>query len=357
MTDEELGTLLGRTKDAVERKRNNLSLKKLRKKTSFSEEQLNEILSSNLTYEELASKYNVSREQIRYLFKKNKGVTYINANNLYSKEEDDYIIKNCQYKSDWEIAEHLNRNSVSLAKRRRRLGFMHEGRRDYRAPSSDAFWNADEEKFLIQNINKLTYQEISDHLNRTLKAVMIKSHKLKLIKNGSKWSEKEDELLRQYAGFSLYQLAYMLDRTPKAIIHRASYLEIQIGSNNKTSIELKIESILDSLDIEYFDHIKVGPDFNFEGDYVVGDIVIEVNGDYWHGNPSIYSVPNSMQRFAIEKDQIKKEYFESIGYKVITIWEEEIINDLQNVKRFLARLLSDQQDEGSKIGEVLSSVT
>ena len=62
-------------------------------------------------------------------------------------------------------------------------------------------------------------------------------------------------------------------------------------------------------------------------------ILIEVQGDYWHGNPEIYkpediiSYPNKIKTMAKdvwENDLIKKQNAESYGFSVIYIWESEI---------------------------------
>ena len=66
-------------------------------------------------------------------------------------------------------------------------------------------------------------------------------------------------------------------------------------------------------------------------DFVLDDVhkVIEFNGDYWHGNPTIYSpddVPNISGLTATElwaKDKEKNLIAENNGYKVLTIWEKD----------------------------------
>ena len=41
----------------------------------------------------------------------------------------------------------------------------------------------------------------------------------------------------------------------------------------------------------------------------------------------------------IIKDQLKKRYFEELGYKVYEIWEYDVKADFPKVKRNIARLL------------------
>lgn len=53
-------------------------------------------------------------------------------------------------------------------------------------------------------------------------------------------------------------------------------------------------------------------------------VLIEINGDFWHGNPSIYPTPSERQRAVHEKDRVKKEWAESKGFKVLSFWELDI---------------------------------
>jgi G:T-mismatch repair DNA endonuclease (very short patch repair protein) len=79
------------------------------------------------------------------------------------------------------------------------------------------------------------------------------------------------------------------------------------------------------------------------------NILIEVQGDYWHANPAKYGdgpglkPMNDRQKFKVDRDKIKKEYAEKLGYKIYYIWEsaiykkdfralEEILNEIQNYK-------------------------
>ena len=55
-------------------------------------------------------------------------------------------------------------------------------------------------------------------------------------------------------------------------------------------------------------------------------LLVEIQGDYWHGNPSIYkeSHLNHIQQHKRERDEIKKEFAISRDFKIYYIWESEI---------------------------------
>ena len=67
-------------------------------------------------------------------------------------------------------------------------------------------------------------------------------------------------------------------------------------------------------------------------DFKIGNILIELNGIYWHCSPKIYK-PNDLVKFPNNKfilakdkwkyDEEKCKFAEKRGYKIITIWEDE----------------------------------
>lgn len=73
----------------------------------------------------------------------------------------------------------------------------------------------------------------------------------------------------------------------------------------------------------------------YYADFYIPDtnIVIEVNGDYWHANPTIYGeghdqIPLSNSQIEqIAKDKKKLEDFIKYGFQVIVLWEKDIYED------------------------------
>lgn len=340
MTDQEIGDILTRTKDAIERKRAHLNLKK-RERLNLDLEIIKEILASKLTYLEVAQKYGITREQARSIFRKYSPDSYIAKTIQWTPEEEEYLIKNYTTEGDKTIGEVLGRSASSILKKRIQLGLF---RKDYHIVDNppDKHWTEEEDEYLVDSIDKLTYEEIGSKLNRTIKAVMVRASRLGLVTNGSKWSEREDEVLLKYSKHPIEEIAFMLERSPKAIKHRLSKLGIERQTHKDTSLEKKIENVLKDLGVKYNKQIVLGPSFNYKADFVIGKIVFEANGDYWHGNPILFPNPNEMQKLAIKKDSIKRAYFEELGYKVYEIWEHDVNTDFPKVKRWIARLLGNQ---------------
>lgn len=75
----------------------------------------------------------------------------------------------------------------------------------------------------------------------------------------------------------------------------------------------------------------------FQYDFIVINkkLLIEVHGDYWHCNPKFYpnGPINSRQEFKILRDIEKQKYANNNGYKIIYVWEDELNNNIELVKK------------------------
>lgn len=112
----------------------------------------------------------------------------------------------------------------------------------------------------------------------------------------------------------------------------------QVLPSKDTKIELKIQGFLDEMDIEYFKHKLINDIENsYKCDIYVPkyNLVIECDGDYWHGNPSFYKMEELSERQVSQKKRDSKRTLQMIRkkYNVIRLWETEIkemkINDFK----------------------------
>jgi hypothetical protein len=73
----------------------------------------------------------------------------------------------------------------------------------------------------------------------------------------------------------------------------------------------------------------------FRVDFKIDNVVIEFNGDYWHGNPNMYnrcdfiSHPGGKRLVneIWEVDKSRVDFLKSIGYIVMTVWESDYNSD------------------------------
>jgi len=95
-----------------------------------------------------------------------------------------------------------------------------------------------------------------------------------------------------------------------------------------TWIELEVETFLKNNNFNFKKQVPIN---RMTIDFVVDDnIAIEVNGDFWHANPDIYGKLKPLHKYherVMNKDSRKKQALEQSGYKVITVWENDLKTD------------------------------
>jgi very-short-patch-repair endonuclease len=107
----------------------------------------------------------------------------------------------------------------------------------------------------------------------------------------------------------------------------------------KTDIEKMFEVILEELEIPFqckfriYDKDKVNFWFR-EYDFLIlnTNILIEVDGDYWHGNQNIFEELTEFQKSIQINDEIKENFAKNKGYNVIRFWGSDIKKNSQEIK-------------------------
>lgn len=57
-------------------------------------------------------------------------------------------------------------------------------------------------------------------------------------------------------------------------------------------------------------------------------VIVEVDGDYWHGNPALYTTFNANQKRVMSKDKRECTYFKNLGWTFLRFWESDINKDI-----------------------------
>jgi len=102
---------------------------------------------------------------------------------------------------------------------------------------------------------------------------------------------------------------------------------------------------LNNIEKVVYNYLKLKSKYTFTPSVILGHkqfdfgckdarILIEVDGDYWHGNPDFYNEDGSDGKRKLNKIQLKKqvvdkeksEWASSHNFKLIRLWESEIIN-------------------------------
>lgn len=109
------------------------------------------------------------------------------------------------------------------------------------------------------------------------------------------------------------------------------------GKVKRSKLEYKFETLLELLEINYthsfyISSIKKIYDF-YLPDY---NILIEIDGDFWHCNPINFPKPTyKSQEINLINDKFKNEWALENGYKLIRFWENDINNNILEVKKTL----------------------
>jgi hypothetical protein len=108
---------------------------------------------------------------------------------------------------------------------------------------------------------------------------------------------------------------------------------IKTGKVKRSKLEFKFEGLLVGLNIEYthsfyISSIKKIYDFHI----LDHNILIEVDGDFWHCNPKNFPSPTcKTQEINIKNDEIKNQWALENGYTLLRFWEHDINNNTQQV--------------------------
>lgn len=292
------------------------------------------------SYKDLAEELNLSADQVRYIFKKHKvkkKTSYRSAADLSKEALEDFLTNYNSYSFSYFEKKYDTTEKV-LRKILRDNNLVKERINTYKR---EVDWTEEEIKILVDNYQDKNNEELSKLLDRSDRAIAKKLYSLDLYREAP-WSDCELELLKKYSELPYDNIAFLLERSVKAIKHKYASLNLP-RKREETKPELFIKQFLIQNQIDYVYNEQLSKQYKYRPDYVIPSlrVIIEVQGDYWHANPSIYDEDEctDKQILARQKDDIKRSYYESLGYTVIWVWELEIKNESQKVLNMLKTLL------------------
>lgn len=121
-------------------------------------------------------------------------------------------------------------------------------------------------------------------------------------------------------------------------VNQKQYMEGQKKkmTNNMTEPELKVEKMLKGLGIAY-ECQKILDDVIYDFYIPEHKVMVEVDGDYYHGNPAVYQEHqlNGMQLKNKKNDIYKDHLAKGLGYDVIRFWEKDINEKPRSIQKQL----------------------
>lgn len=170
--------------------------------------------------------------------------------------------------------------------------------------------------------------------------------------------EQEKRVLKMNLGWTKFWNNLENNEKAKIIKKRKLTLSDNIRSGkispvySTSSLEVRINKVLQENSIS-FTWQKWITNKAYDFHILNSNIILEINGDYWHANPMIYQENDLIQYPCIKKyakevwesDKIKKELAESYGYNVLYIWESDIIKlDDEQLSDLVMRILNENKE-------------
>jgi len=112
----------------------------------------------------------------------------------------------------------------------------------------------------------------------------------------------------------------------------------QLAVNRHNRLTSREPSLPEKLMAEYLDELNLKyeteyPLDNFHYDFYIKELnlLIEVDGDYWHGNPKFFNELDNIQRKNNGLDKVKNSVARQHDIRLIRFWEDDIKNNKHKI--------------------------
>jgi len=117
-----------------------------------------------------------------------------------------------------------------------------------------------------------------------------------------------------------------------------------IAQQNKTGpnrLELAGRDILNEIGIKFDEQVLIADRCLVDVFIPERGIVIQWDGDYWHGHPNSLKneTPDKRQKQRMHLDKIQDEYMKKCGYVILRFWEHEVKNNKNKVYEDIRRAI------------------
>ena len=107
-----------------------------------------------------------------------------------------------------------------------------------------------------------------------------------------------------------------------------------------TRIEILLYSCLDNIGVSYLPQALLFDKFTVDALIPEFNLVIEADGEYWHGHPRFYPL-NAQQKRTVAKDNSRNAYLSKCGYTILRFWESEF-DHIEIIKQKICEHLKSQ---------------
>lgn len=153
--------------------------------------------------------------------------------------------------------------------------------------------------------------------------------KISATKQANPYTYTDEQRAKMSEGPRRYQAA--LSYEERVALH-ANWIELMKTAQrnmprNDTSIELYVAEFLRQMGVEFEHPYQAGA---MQADFYIPAIntLVEVQGCYWHGCEQCGFTGNEFFALKRKRDRNQFGYFKGLGYKIRTIWEHEIRDNI-----------------------------
>ena len=147
------------------------------------------------------------------------------------------------------------------------------------------------------------------------------------------------DFIKDIKTLDYYVFSKIYNISEKTMLRLYKFFNIEKYNKKETRPEKSVREILNKLNIEFKKEKYI--DKTIRVDFIIGNKIIEVQGDYYHANPEIYKNKNitKIQERNIINDIRKKKFFKENNYELLEIWENEIIHKhdsvVEKIKKYI----------------------
>lgn len=106
-----------------------------------------------------------------------------------------------------------------------------------------------------------------------------------------------------------------------AIFEKLMLGKQRMQRNKISNLEKRLHVILDALGVQYEHTVLIKPSFLV--DVRIGMLIIQADGEYWHGHPRFEPL-TERQQAQQRRDAAQDVYLRTCGYAVVRIWERDM---------------------------------
>ncbi len=130
---------------------------------------------------------------------------------------------------------------------------------------------------------------------------------------GNKKAEERIKKIREARLRQRFPKITKIEKITKKLLLKMGCREMESLEECKTSIDFVCQKAVENV---------CQPDFVFP----MRKVIIECDGDYWHGNIAFFDKLDKTQRFVRKKDKKQQRKLENEGWKIYRFWENYIKN-------------------------------